>query len=218
MTTLWSGLDIDTDSARSFLTIKRFFSNTYVSEIEAAHPGLTNGKCYELLAGDRHRGFGSKLLITFEAKSAGKQAPTLPVLSRAPAAWRDHVTMSWSIIYKFVAETGPSFAPPYAIYLAGVNPPANMNEADRQTFVDFYTAVHIPEVTARKHCSRATAYELSEELLQPKEGTPRFLGVYEVEDEASVITSHVGFGYSRGPTVWQRHKTPWRIWYRRLTA
>ena len=27
---------------------------------------------------------------------------------------------------------------------------------------------------------------------------------------------HVGPPYAPGPDVWQRHSTPWRLWYRRL--
>jgi hypothetical protein len=57
--------------------------------------------------------------------------------------------MTWSLLYRRVAETGPAVVAPYAIYLLGVNPPGDATEEDLAIFNDFYTNVHMPEVAER---------------------------------------------------------------------
>ena len=83
-------------------------------------------------------------------------------------------------------------------------------------FNDFYTNVHLVEVAERRHALRAVRYELVEEVKAPYLGAPRFLAAYEVDESSAAQRRHVGPPYSKGPDVWQRHSTPWRLWYRRL--
>jgi len=217
--TTWSGIDIHTNDARALAEIEEFYATSYLAAIGATNPALVNMQRYELLAPDRHGGFGAKFLTAM--KWGGDQEvhedavqSALPLPPDAPAAWRDGTAISWSLLYRYLAETGPASDPPHAIYLVGVNPPRGMSDEERATFIEFYTSVHVAEVAKRRHCARATVYELDRELLRPNEGAPQFLGAYEVADAASVVTRHVGFGYSRGPSVWEKHKTPWRLWYR----
>lgn len=122
----------------------------------------------------------------------------------------------WSVLYRQIAETVPATQRPYAIYLLGVNPPDDANGADLATFNDFYTKVHLVEVAERRHALRAVRYELIEEVKAPYLGAPRYLAVYEVGESSAAHRRHVGPPYSAGPEVWQRHTTPWRLWYRRL--
>jgi hypothetical protein len=124
--------------------------------------------------------------------------------------------MTWSLLYCRVAETGPALDAPYAIYLLGVDPPADATEADLDIFNDFYTNVHMPEVAHRRAARRAIRYELLREIRPPYQGAPRFLAVYEVDEAGASNRRHTGPPYSSGPEVWQRHRTPWRLWYRRL--
>jgi hypothetical protein len=131
---------------------------------------------------------------------------------------REGFRMTWSLLYGRVAETGPATVAPYAIYLLGVNPPADTTEADLTIFNDFYTNVHMPEVAERRHALRAVRYELVREIRPPYQGAPRFLAVYEVDEAGASNRKHIGPPYTSGPEVWQRHKTPWRLWYRRLPA
>jgi hypothetical protein len=119
-------------------------------------------------------------------------------------------------VYQQVTETGPATAPSYGIYLLGVNPPPEATPDDLATFNDFYTNVHLPEVADRRHARRAIRYELVEELKAPYKGAPRYLAVYEVDEEGASNRRHTGPPYTSGPEVWQQHKTPWRLWYRRL--
>jgi hypothetical protein len=128
------------------------------------------------------------------------------------------LSLSWSLRYRRVAETGPPVTGTYAIYLLGVNPPVDATETELDVFNDFYTNVHLPEVAERRHALRATRFELIEEIRPPYKGTPRFLAVYEVDEEAAANRRHVGPPYAVGPEVWQRHTTPWRLWYRLLVA
>jgi hypothetical protein len=125
---------------------------------------------------------------------------------------------TWSLLYRRVAETAPRAGAPYAIYLLGVNPPPDTTEEELDVFNDFYTNVHLPEVAERRHALRAVRYELLPEVRPPYQGAPQFLAVYEVDEEVASVRRHVGPRYATGPEVWQRHTTPWRLWYRRLVA
>jgi len=129
---------------------------------------------------------------------------------------RQGLRLTWSLLYRRVAETGPSLVTPYAIYLLGVNPPADATDADLAEFNDFYTNVHMPEVAERRHALRAVRYELLRAVRPPYQGAPQFLAVYEVDEAGASNRRHSGPPYSSGPDVWQRHTTPWRLWYRRL--
>jgi hypothetical protein len=122
----------------------------------------------------------------------------------------------WSVTYRQIAQTAPATERPYAIYLLGVNPPKDVKDSELATFNDFYTNVHLVEVAERRHALRAVRYELVEEVKPPYLGAPRFLAAYEVDESSAAQRRHVGPPYSKGPDVWQRHSTPWRLWYRRL--
>jgi hypothetical protein len=123
---------------------------------------------------------------------------------------------AWSLLYQHVAETAPARVAPFAIYLLGVDPPGDATDEDLVAFNDFYTDVHLPEVAERRGALRAVRYELAEAVRPPYQGAPRFLAVYEVDEESAAHRRHTGPPYARGPEVWQRHTTPWRLWYRRL--
>ncbi|MCU1492971.1 MAG: hypothetical protein JWO62_735 [Acidimicrobiaceae bacterium] len=125
---------------------------------------------------------------------------------------------TWSLLYRRVAETSPPVVAPYAIYLLGVNPPPGATDEELDIFNDFYTNVHLPEVAERRHALRAVRYELVREVRPPYQGAPRFLAAYELDKVAASNRRHVGPPYATGPEVWQRHSTPWRLWYRRLGA
>jgi len=124
----------------------------------------------------------------------------------------------WSVLYRRIAETAPALVVPYAIYLLGVNPPTETTGDELDIFNDFYTNVHLPEVAERRHALRAVRYELFHAAHAPYQGAPRFLAVYELDEKAASVRRHVGPPYLSGPGVWQRHTTPWRLWYRRLVA
>lgn len=120
----------------------------------------------------------------------------------------------WSVLYRRLAEIGSGGLSPYAIYLLGVNPPVDATEEELAVFNDFYTNVHLPEVAQRREALCATRYELLRAPKPPYPGAPKYLAVYEVNEEAASRRRHVGPPYAEGPEVWQRHTTPWRLWYR----
>jgi hypothetical protein len=195
--TAWSGWDVRggakaaaaEDSARSFLR---------TSEAE---------EDYELLA-VAARGFRPpRFLSAADVPGADDDGES-----------REGFRMTWSLLYRRLAETGPALVAPYAIYLLGVNPPADATAADLAIFNDFYTNVHMPEVAERRQALRAVRYELVHEIRPPYQGAPRFLAVYEVDEAGASNRRHIGPPYTSGPEVWQRHRTPWRLWYRRLAA
>jgi hypothetical protein len=121
---------------------------------------------------------------------------------------------AWSLGYRHIAETNPRECSPYGLYLLGVNPPEAATDDDLEVFNDFYTNVHLREVVERRHASRAVRYELVRTVKAPFKGAPRFLAVYEVDEQSASQRRHVGPPYSRGPEVWQGHTTPWRLWFR----
>jgi hypothetical protein len=167
-------------------------------------------EAYELLA-VAARGFRPpRFLRTVDLPGTGHDEPE--------EESREGLRLTWSLLYRRVAETGPASVAPYAIYLLGVNPPPDTTEAELDVFNDFYTNVHMPEVAERRHARRALRYELLRAIRPPYQGAPRFLAVYEVDETGASNRRHTGPPYSPGPEVWQRHTTPWRLWYRRLTA
>ncbi len=129
---------------------------------------------------------------------------------------REGFRQAWSVLYRCIAETGPPEVTPDVIYLLGVNPPSDLTDQELGEFNAFYTDVHLPEVAARRHALRGVRYELVRAMAPPSRGAPRFLAVYELDEEAASVRRHVGPPYSPGPDVWQRHSTPWRLWYRLL--
>jgi hypothetical protein len=135
-----------------------------------------------------------------------------------PEEERSHPALrpTWSLLYRGVAETAPVSVAPHAIYLLGVKPPPDATDDELDVFNDFYTNVHMPEVAERRHALRAVRYELVREAKPPYQGAPRFIAVYEVDEQGAEHRRHQGPPYATGPDVWQRHKTPWRLWYRRL--
>jgi hypothetical protein len=214
-------MDVDTESPEDLAAIDNFFRDGYLEDLAARNPDLARGARYDLLAPDRHKGFGARFLAAFELADEGvaeRCADRQDLLSvpSAPLVWRAGVTTSWSLMYRYVTETGPALVRPYAIYMVGVDPPPDIDAAGLHEFNEFYTNVHVPEVLKRRRGLRATRYELFRELTPPVEGHPRFMATYEVDEKATANTRHIGGGYSRGPDVWRKHKTPWRLWYRLL--
>jgi hypothetical protein len=134
----------------------------------------------------------------------------------APEPTYEGLRQTWSLLYRNVAETGPRRVLPHSIYLLGVNPPTEASPEELDLFNEFYTGTHLPEVAERRHALRAVRYELLREVRPPHRGAPRFLAVYEVDERSAANRRHSGPAYSAGPDVWQRHTTPWRLWYSRL--
>jgi hypothetical protein len=200
--TSWSGWDIrsgrnaDPDAAKEFVRAAPKFPNVETR--------------YELLAvagrGFRPPGF----LVSVDLEQEGSAPP-------AQFPYRG-LRQVWSTLYRQVAETNPAKEKPFAIYLLGVNPPAETSAQDLEIFNEFYTNVHLVEVAERRHALRAVRYGLVEEVRAPYLGAPRYLAAYEVDEASASNRRHVGPPYSSGPDVWRRHTTPWRLWYRRLGA
>ena len=55
------------------------------------------------------------------------------------------------------------------------------NPADEAAFNEWYNKTHLPEVTAIPGVKSATRYE----VIDPEPGYPRYLAIYEMEDEAA---------------------------------
>jgi hypothetical protein len=201
--TSWTGWDVRGGASAEPTASKSFTRSAPDGPGEDAH--------YELIA-VAARGFRPpRFLSTVHVPDDGHVDPEE---ERGYEALRP----TWSLLYRQVAETGPASIAPYAIYLLGVDPPADATDHDMEIFNDFYTDVHMPEVAERRNALRAARYELVEEVKPPYQGAPQFLAVYEVDEEAASTRRHAGPPYAKGPEVWQRHKTPWRLWYRRLAA
>ena len=167
---------------------------------------------YELLA-LAGRGFRPPVHLTVGDAPPRDETTGSDVASSSQGGFR----RSWSVEYRGIAETAPASVTPYAIYLLGVDPPNDATDAELETFNDFYTNVHLREVAERRGALRAERFERVRVILAPAKGAPRFLAVYEVDEAGASRRRHVGPPYSKGPEVWQRHTTPWRLWYRRIT-
>jgi hypothetical protein len=201
--TWWTGWDVRGGASAGNDAAEAF--------VGSAPPAIDPEARYELMA-VAARGFRPpRFLSTLDAsgEEADQEEPELAYEGLRP---------TWSLLYRRLAETAPAVVAPHAIYLLGVNPPPDATDEELDVFNDFYTNVHLPEVAERRHALRAVRYELLREVRPPYNGAPRFLAAYELDQEAAGVRRHVGPPYATGPDVWQRHKTPWRLWYRRLVA
>jgi len=203
--TLWTGWEVRGGASADDTAVEEF-----------ARSGPTDpdaGSHYEFLA-VAARGFRPPKLLSARDQGAGAGAGAAAGVGEEPD--RPGLRLAWSLLYRQVAETAPARVAPFAIYLLGVDPPGDATDEDLVAFNDFYTDVHLPEVAERRGALRAVRYELEEAVRPPYQGAPRFLAVYEVDEESAAHRRHKGPPYARGPEVWQRHTTPWRFWYRRL--
>jgi len=192
---LWTGWDLRASSSAS------------PAELVGEPPNAGATVLFELLA-LAGRGFRPPRFLTVAAHDEASEA------TERHGAFR----RTWSVAYRRIAETTSEGTAPYAIYLLGVDPPEDATGAELERFNAFYTEVHLPEVAERRHALRAERYERERVIHAPAKGAPRYLAVYEVDEEGASQRRHVGPPYSAGPEVWQRHTTPWRIWFRRLTV
>ena len=199
----WTGWDVRGGAAAEEGAVEAFRA--------AAPPDAGPGNHYALLA-VAGRGFRPPRLLS-SVPSDGETPPDTP-----PEPVGAGLRATWSLVYRRIAETGPELVKPYAIYLLGVDPPERVSDEELDVFNDFYTDVHLREVAERRQALRAVRYELTRELHAPYRPAPQFLAVYEVDETSAANRRHVGPPYSKGPEVWQRHTTPWRLWYRRLSA
>lgn len=169
-----------------------------------------------LLAAPGHRG---ELFVLDGVAARGFRPPRLltvtPVVNatmledEAP----DELRRVWAVTYRQIAETAPRQSLPHAIYLLGVNPPDGLSAQELAEFNAFYTDVHLREVAERRHALRAVRYQRVEEIKPPYPSAPSYLAAYELDETSAAVRRHTGPAYSPGPTVWQRHTTPWRLWY-----
>lgn len=201
MSTFWMGWDLRTGSHAQPDAADLF------AQSAPKYPSVENR--YELIA-VAARGFRPPHFVTsIDVETVERHESSASI--RYPG-----LRQTWLTVYRRIAETGPSRERPFAIYLLGVNPPAEASAEDLESFNDFYTNVHLVEVAERRYALRATRYELVNEIRPPYQGAPRFLAAYELDEKSASNRRHVGPPYSPGPDVWQRHTTPWRLWYRRL--
>ena len=91
-------------------------------------------------------------------------------------------------------------------------------------FDEFYTNTHVPEVVRNGNWLRGTRYELFREFTHPDPACPRFLAVYEGDEQAMQTRAerraNPGSGprSSKGPAVWEAHDTTWRLIYKRIDS
>lgn len=169
-------------------------------------------EAYQLLA-VAARGFRPPEFLTI-SHAGGADLPPDQALGSDGSELRQ----TWSLGYRRIAETNPRECSPYSLFLLGVNPPDTATDDELEVFNDFYTNVHLREVAERRHALRAARYELGRTIKAPFKGAPRFLAVYEVDEESASQRRHVGPPYSSGPKVWQGHTTPWRLWFRNVAG
>jgi hypothetical protein len=200
---LWTGWDARSGTRADPAAVEAF------KETDAQH-SISESR-YELLA-VAARGFRPPQFLTSVEIGAASDPDSTDILSPERPGLRE----TWSLLYRRIVETAPRTQVPYAIYLLGVNPPADTTDAELEVFNEFYSSVHLVEVAQQRHALRAVRYELDHEVRAPYQGAPRFLAVYEMDETSASKRRHVGPPYSKGPEVWQGHTTPWRLWYRRL--
>jgi hypothetical protein len=147
------------------------------------------------------------------------------VYSPGPAAWQSYQGW-WRLLWRRIApaegEISAAVAP--YLYFVGMNVPPDTDEAGLTDFDRFYTLTHVPEVVEANRFLSGARYELYRELRHPEPGAPRFLAVYEANDDSlqarrqRAADSASAPALSSGPPAWEAHDTLWRLLYRRLDS
>jgi hypothetical protein len=110
------------------------------------------------------------------------------------------------------------------MYWVGMDAAPGSSAEDVAGFSHFYSDVHMKEVVASNPgFLRATRYELAEQDVRGEYG-PRFLAMYEMENEAAArgyIARNDGPAegrpqYTPGPESWQKMLRRWRLLWRRF--
>ncbi|GAA4239824.1 hypothetical protein GCM10022254_61970 [Actinomadura meridiana] len=230
----WISLDFGSSDPADLARFNRFYDEVHLPEVLDRYPGFAAAHRYTLALPDERGDFGGGNLAAYEVEDeeglaqyiAGTTAPggTLPPYSNDPPLWPDLLTHRWRVVYEKVAETAPSTQVPGAIYIIGIEPPADIGDDELAEFEQFYTDFHLPEATTIGDYSRGTRYVLRRTLEYPEPpGCPRFLAVYEQADgsdeqiSATMRTLIASNGWTPGPAAWPRKTTPWRLWYRNVS-
>ncbi|WUH98901.1 hypothetical protein OHR68_36225 [Spirillospora sp. NBC_00431] len=230
----WIALDFGSSDPADLARFNRFYEETHIPEVLDRYPGFVSAHRYALQLPDPRGDFGGGYLAAYEVEDeeavaaylAGTTAPggTRPPYSNDPPLWPDLLTHRWRVVYEKVAETAPSTGAPGAIYIIGIDPPAGLTGDELAEFEEFYTNVHMPEATAVGGFSRGTRYTVRRELEHPDPGCPRYLAVYEQaggtdeESRATLRTLVESTDWTPGPASWPKKTTPWRLWYRHISA
>jgi hypothetical protein len=228
----WVGMNTPVDATPDALAaFSRFYSTVHAPEVLAANPGFVRATRYELLAPDPRNDLAPRWLAVYEMADEAAARGYIerndgppegrPTYSPGPSAWQG-AKSAWRMIWRRVAASGRSEVPPYAIYLVGMNVPADTDAAGLAAFNDFYTNVHVPEVVALRGFASGTRFELQREFVHPAPGCPRFCAIYEADEESTtrlVRRDAPPAGappLSSGPPTWEQHDTLWRLVYRRI--
>ena len=232
----WVGMNTAADTSPEEVSkFNDFYSNTHMHEVVESNPGFIRGTRYELYEPDVRGAFGPRWLAMYEMENedaakgyvARNDGPAegRPKYSPGPAAWQSFEGW-WRLIWHRIApkagELGAGHAP--YLYFVAMNVPPGTDAAGLKEFDEFYTNIHVPEVVAMSKFIRGTRYELEREFLHPAPGSPRFLAVYEGDEESmkqrAALRANAGGGarLSSGPPTWEAHDTLWRLMYRRIDS
>jgi hypothetical protein len=98
-----------------------------------------------------------------------------------------------------------------------MNVPASTSPSELEEFNAFYTNIHLPEIVAVLGFRSGTRYEIHRAFSHPPPGAPRFLAVYEADDDAiRALGKGARPTFSPGPKAWEARETLWRLAYRRV--
>ncbi|QXJ21164.1 hypothetical protein AGRA3207_001990 [Actinomadura graeca] len=209
-----------------------FYDEVHVKEVLAANPGFGAPSRYELdhepdpvtprwlalypIEEERHvDGYLER------QRDPGLNARTY---SAGPEVWST-ATFVWRAVWRRVTAGDPPAGPVTGLLVAGVDPPSGATDAELAEFTDFYDTGHIPDILRHGGYRSYARYEKVADLPSAFRDHPRFCSVYTTDvprDEADPESALAKAGraglLSRGPEVWQRRTTRWRLWFTPLTG
>jgi hypothetical protein len=226
----WVGMTTRADTPPDELAaFNNFYSHTHAPEVLVRNPGFVRATRYELIGPDPRGDLGPGWLAVYDledeaaarAYEAVNDGPAdgRPAYSAGPPAWQ-RARRDWRFLWRQVAAVGRPSEAPYAIYLVGMNIPAETDAAGLAAFNAFYTDVHVPEVVAAGGYTSGTRFERYRDFKPEEARCPRFLAVYQADQAATERLLHRASSavYSSGPPAWEQHETLWRLVYRRINA
>ena len=231
----WVGVNtVPGTSPEELAKFDDFYTNVHMREVVQMNPGFIRATRYELVGPDPRGNYGPKWLAMYEMEDQAAAdyyikrndgGADRPKYTPGPDAFKN-MEGWWRLIWnRFVPRAGELGGDAAYLNFIAMNVQPGTAQKGFDQFNNFYSYTHIPEVVASGGWMRGTRYELYREMRHPEPGSPRFLAVYEGDENTeerrkarAAAPPGSGTKLSSGPPPWEAHDTLWRLLYKRCST
>lgn len=229
----WVGVNLPADiTPAEEQEFNDFYTNVHMPEVVGLNDGFVRAARYQLTHPDPRGDFGPRYLAIYEMDS---EEAALGYIKRNDTGFRQPFTPGprgfkemqgmWRLMWGRLTpqEGGLGAEAPYLNFIA-MNPPAGVDQVSLAQFNEFYNNTHIPEIVGLSKFMRGTRYELFREFRHPVPGSPRYLAVYEGDEQTLEARKQREANpggapaWTQGPPSFGARDTLWRLGYERVAA